>query len=322
VPAETFVTSSLDKVLGQSRVEPRLDPRTVPETSDLAVASEPPTTSEVFGKPYESGDLRAEPENLPRADSENLPPGPGAPPPVAEGRRTAAAKFPAGILFYLAFLGVVAATTIGVFFGIGFFLLTQPSNAVTGVTAGSDRDRRDSKVNAQPSDVSPRRQSDKPSAEPAAAPGLADTPVSRSAATAVLPAAPLAQPPAAGEPASARDSKAPPASAPVSRDGAAPGTTPRSVVPGAEAPAPASATKEAASIAPPAPGEAGAVEHTQSTAKKGKHNSHARSARHGRHHRSRQQAAPQAASGHPVVQSITPPHPGQPDPFAQRSPSR
>jgi len=45
-------------------------------------------------------------------------------------RHTAAAGRPVGNLLYLVFVGLVASATIGVFFGIGFFLLVQPSREV------------------------------------------------------------------------------------------------------------------------------------------------------------------------------------------------
>src|SRR4029077_4737676 len=52
---------------------------------------------------------------------------PGASPPT---RHMAAAGRPVGNLLYLVLVGVVASATIGVFFGIGFFLLVQPSREV------------------------------------------------------------------------------------------------------------------------------------------------------------------------------------------------
>jgi hypothetical protein len=52
---------------------------------------------------------------------------PGASPPT---RLTAAAGRPVGNLLYLVFVGLVASATIGVFFGIGFFLLVQPRSEV------------------------------------------------------------------------------------------------------------------------------------------------------------------------------------------------
>jgi predicted lipid-binding transport protein (Tim44 family) len=45
-------------------------------------------------------------------------------------RHMAAAGRPVGNLLYLVLVGVVASATIGVFFGIGFFLLVQPSREV------------------------------------------------------------------------------------------------------------------------------------------------------------------------------------------------
>jgi hypothetical protein len=48
--------------------------------------------------------------------------------------------FPIGILFYLASIGIVAAATVGVLFGIGFALLVQPTDALgAGAAAHSHR---------------------------------------------------------------------------------------------------------------------------------------------------------------------------------------
>jgi hypothetical protein len=75
---------------------------------------------------------RAEPE---RAGSVRRP-APGASPPT---RHMAAAVRPVGNLLYLVFVGVVASATIGVFFGIGFFLLVQPAREVIASLGTHDR---------------------------------------------------------------------------------------------------------------------------------------------------------------------------------------
>jgi hypothetical protein len=53
----------------------------------------------------------------------------------APSRRNMAAGFPVGILLYLAFVGLVAITTIGVFFGTGLFLLATPSEMPPAASA-------------------------------------------------------------------------------------------------------------------------------------------------------------------------------------------
>ena len=54
-------------------------------------------------------------------------------------RHTAAAGRPVGNLLYLVFVGLVASATIGVFFGIGFFLLVQPTREVIASLGTHDR---------------------------------------------------------------------------------------------------------------------------------------------------------------------------------------
>jgi hypothetical protein len=61
---------------------------------------------------------------------------PGASPPT---RPMAAAGRPVGNLLYLVFAGLVASATIGVFFGIGFFLLVQPRSEVIAILDTHDR---------------------------------------------------------------------------------------------------------------------------------------------------------------------------------------
>jgi cell division septation protein DedD len=55
--------------------------------------------------------------------------------PSAPVRSRRVARLPVGSLVYLAFIGLVAVVTIGVFFGIGFLLLAQPKE---GPAARSD----------------------------------------------------------------------------------------------------------------------------------------------------------------------------------------
>jgi hypothetical protein len=106
--------------------------------------------------------------------------------------RRAARALPVGTLLYLLSVGIVAAVTIGVFFGIGFFLLAQPmestiTNANTGDHA-SGTERRLPPILSNAS--STYGDSASVSIEPQ---------IPRSAATAALPVAP-ATPPAASSP--------------------------------------------------------------------------------------------------------------------------
>jgi len=70
--------------------------------------------------------------------NERLVPGlvPGASLPTpAPSRRNMAAGLPVGVLLDLVFVGLVAIATIGVFFGIGFFLFAQPTEELAGAAA-------------------------------------------------------------------------------------------------------------------------------------------------------------------------------------------
>jgi hypothetical protein len=98
----------------------------------------------------------------------------------APAPRRAARAVPVGILLYLASVGIIAAATIGVFFGIGFLLLAQPTEAMFANDAaagqGSAVNRRLPQVMVEASPTS---------GNVASAPIQPEIP--RSAATAVLP---------------------------------------------------------------------------------------------------------------------------------------
>jgi hypothetical protein len=64
----------------------------------------------------------------------DLVPGASLPTP-APSRRNMAAGLPVGILLYIVCVGLVAIATIGVFFGIGFYLLAQPTEELIGAAA-------------------------------------------------------------------------------------------------------------------------------------------------------------------------------------------
>jgi hypothetical protein len=64
----------------------------------------------------------------------DLVPGASLPTP-APGRSNMAAGLPVGILLYIVCVGLVAIATIGVFFGVGFFLLAQPTEELIAAAA-------------------------------------------------------------------------------------------------------------------------------------------------------------------------------------------
>ena len=105
------VSSSDEVVAGIAGVE-----RAPPNISD------PPSSSNTLAEP--SGTLSD------IGQDRLLPvPLPGASMPVSH-RRGAAPALPVGILLYLVSIGLIATATIGVFFGIGFFLLTEPREEI------------------------------------------------------------------------------------------------------------------------------------------------------------------------------------------------
>jgi hypothetical protein len=128
---------------------------------------------------------RAEPD--PAGSAKRL--APGASPPT---RPTAAAGRPVGNLLYLIFAGLVASATIGVFFGIGFFLLVQPRSEVIASLGTHDRgiETDPPRSDAFPSQNSDELPAERPAvvappeesvAARAAAPVSADSQVSASA---------------------------------------------------------------------------------------------------------------------------------------------
>ena len=105
----------------------------------------------------------------------------------APAPRRATRAFPVGILLYLASLGIIAIATIGVFFGLGFFLLARPTEAMIANDAGAKQD----------STVNRRRQQIMVTTSPMSG-DVASVPIQpevlRAAATAALPVAPLVPP--------------------------------------------------------------------------------------------------------------------------------
>jgi hypothetical protein len=108
--------------------------------------------------------------------------------------RRAPSVLPVGILIYLLSVGIVAAATVGILFGIGFFLLAQPKEAMNGSAGAGEHDY----------DTKPRLPSPLSNPSPTYG-GIASVPIEpaipSSAATAALPVAPIAPPAARPSPA-------------------------------------------------------------------------------------------------------------------------
>jgi hypothetical protein len=157
--------------------------------------------------------------------------------------RRAARALPVGILLYLLSVGIVAAATVGVFFGTGFFLLAQPVGAmVTNTNIGDHASSTERRLPPTFSNAS-STYSD-----------IASVPIEpqipRSAATATLPVVAVALPAVLPSPAgdvSASDEKdqsfdkwAPePEARAASPDASPPAALTAEPVPGSSAPAPA-----------------------------------------------------------------------------------
>ena len=210
MPDEIFATPSLDELVRQLR-QGSAEPESraaecASRTTDPAGGSK--TLAEMSGMFSDTGNERLVP---------GLVPGASLPTP-APSRRNMAAGLPVGILLYLVSVGLVAIATIGVFFGIAFFLLAQPKEEL--ITGSGTRDR-DTK-----------------------------TEMPRSAAAAALPVPPLAQRPAVGEAVPQQESNSARGSVPVSPDGEASASAARGAMPSGEVLALRSTSGEATIIAP------------------------------------------------------------------------
>jgi hypothetical protein len=106
------------------------------------------------------------------------------PDPVPSRAPMTSAALPVGSLLYLVLVGLVAAATIGVFFGAGFLLLVHPGKETVADTGTRDPPR-------PYSDAARADLEDPPAPRESAAPG--------SAAVAAPPGSPLAQPAAMAE---------------------------------------------------------------------------------------------------------------------------
>ena len=101
--------------------------------------------------------------------------------------RRVASALPIGIFFYLLSLGIVATATVGVFFGIGFFFLAQTTQA-TNANAGAGGQGADTEARSS------HASRDASATYGDSASILIEPPISRSVATAALPAAPVPPP--------------------------------------------------------------------------------------------------------------------------------
>ena len=113
MPSEGLATPSFAEFARQfreGRVEPELGPPTAPRTADPA--------AEMTGMVSE---IDTEPRLFDFVPRE-------APPTSVPSRRAPAERPHIGSVVYLLLVGLVAAATIGVFFGIAFFLLAQPKD--------------------------------------------------------------------------------------------------------------------------------------------------------------------------------------------------
>jgi len=113
VPASPLI----DNLPPQSSIQPELSSQTSPDLADLsnALAASPGMLSDI-------GSTRLLPALVARTSTP----------------RRAARVLPVGILLYLLSVGIVAAATVGVFFGIGFFLLAQPMGSmITNANIGN-----------------------------------------------------------------------------------------------------------------------------------------------------------------------------------------
>ncbi len=128
----------------------------------------------------------------------------------APALRRAAPAVSVGILLYLASVGVIATATIGVFFGIGFFLLAQPTKAM--ITNEATAEQGSAVEWGRPQG---RVKTSLPSGDVVSVPIQPEMP--RSAATAALPVAPLVPP--ASPPSPIEDATASPAQAQPTGDG-------------------------------------------------------------------------------------------------------
>jgi hypothetical protein len=173
--------------------------------------------------------------------------------------RRAARVLPVGILLYLFSVGVVAAATVGILFGIGFFLLAQPKEAMN---AGAGTGEHDSHTKIRLPTLSNASSS---YGDIASAP--IEPPIPRSAASAALPVVRVAPP--AARPSPAGDVPAGDAKGQSFAQGApeleARAASPEISLPAALAPEPAPGSSMATPATEPAPDSSTATPAVQPT---------------------------------------------------------
>lgn len=243
-------------------------------------------------------------------------------PPSAPSGRAAAGRLPIGSLVYLVFIGLVAVVTIGVFFGIGFFLLAQPKPEMA---AGSGTHDLAAGINPPRSGIVPRPDGRAPPTDGGAALGSGKTDLPRPSGAVALSVLPRPQPSAADEPSSLQDRSVTQGFAPIppgreALAGAANDSAPTDHRPALKSPA-----SEATGIAPAQPGEArAAIGHTRAPSRDGKRDPELSAAPHHKHRgHPRQHASERAAHRFSYsAQSLTPPQGWETDPFAQAGRNR
>ena len=199
MPGYIFASSSLNELVREFRqasAAPGLVPGIARRIPDTAAFSD--------GLAERSGML---------SDAGNERPMPGRVPQVA---------LPVGMVLNLVFVGLVAAATIGVFFGIGFYLLKHPTKEMV---AGPGVDRV-ARANPLRGEVFPRPNNDAPPAD-LSVKGKAE--ISRSAAP--LPLFALTQRPTADEAVRPEKSDVARASEPPSPEGEASASAPKTKTP-------------------------------------------------------------------------------------------
>ncbi len=169
---QTSASPLTDELAPKGGTQPDLASRSSPDPADLPNTLDGPSgmLADIGSKPL-----------LPALVSRALTP------------RRAARVLPVGILLYLFSVGVVAAATVGILFGIGFFLLAQPKEAMN---AGAGTGEHDSHTKIRLPTLSNASSS---YGDIASAP--IEPPIPRSAASAALPVVPVAPPAARPSPA-------------------------------------------------------------------------------------------------------------------------
>ena len=174
---------------------------------------------------------------------------PAASAPVLRRRRRSA--LPIGILLYLVSVGVIATASVGVFFGIGFFLLLQPTEAMIPNAGAEDHGSANKPLLYS---LVPSFLSGSSPADGRAASVPIEPEIPHSAAIAALPVAPPPRPSAADQTPPVKTDAVPPSGV-----GEAAGSEAREASPRASAPAPIvvpapAPSAAAATSAPPSPG--------------------------------------------------------------------